>query len=207
MKLSGKGAACLTASVISLAACAPHSFGTAATGFAFPQTKNAYIALGSSNIFVTRNAAAVVIAPGVAATNAHNSNVVDPASVIGEADGYDLLYFHTARMAALPTAAPFDGETVTAYGQGADGSLRVSTGIVRKFWPAAFGYVADAGPGFSGGPVLDAKTGALVGITYGYIDNANPAGRLMVAYNMAFVGSEYAGLKTALAATSARNNR
>jgi hypothetical protein len=187
----------MLAVALGLSGCGGESYGTAANGFFMPQISDAYIPLHHGNIFVgDGNAAAVVIAPGVAVTNAHNANIVDEASVIGGPRDYDLLYFHTAKTATLPTGMPTDGEAVIAYGQGADGSLRVSRGVIHKFWPAAFGYVSDAGPGFSGGPVVDAKTGTLVGITYGYLDNADPRGRLMVAYDMAFVASEFATVKT-----------
>jgi hypothetical protein len=184
------------------------SYGTAASGFFTPQIGASYIPLQHGNIFAGEgNAAAVVIAPGIAVTNAHNRNIVDNASVIGGPSDYDLLYFRTERWATLPTATPSDGEAVIAYGQGSDGSLRVSHGVISKFWPAAFGFACDAGPGFSGGPVVDAKTGALVGITYGYFDQAHASERLMVAYDVAFVRSEYAALKAGPDPSPDRNNR
>ncbi len=192
---------------LGLSGCGGKSYGTAVTGFFLPQIADAYIPLEGGNFLGHGDAAAVVIAPGVAVTNAHNSNIVDSASVIGGPSDYDLLYFHTARAATLPTAAPVDGEAVIAYGQGIDGSLRVSQGVISKFWPAAFGFVCDAGPGFSGGPVVDAKTGALVGITYGYLDQTGSSDRLMVAYKMAFVTDEYAALNTASKRSRDRNNR
>lgn len=138
--------------------------------------------------------AAVVIAPGVAVTNAHNANLVDGGRVIGAAEGYDLLFFRTEKTATVETEAPQAGEDVIAYGQGAHG-LRQSYGKVRTLWPAAFGFVSAAGPGFSGGPVIDARTGALIGITYGYLDQ--DGGRLMLAYTMAFVMKEWSEVHTA----------
>ena len=192
---------------LGLSGCGGESYGTAASGFFMPQIGDAYIPLAGGNFFGHGAAAAVVIAPGIAVTNAHNSNIIDAASVIGGPHDYDLLYFRTAKTATLPTSAPVDGEAVISYGQGIDGSLRVSRGVISKFWPAAFGFVCDAGPGFSGGPVMDAKTGALVGITYGYLDQPDSAQRLMVAYNMAFVASEYAGLKAGPKPSPDRNNR
>ena len=137
-----------------------------------------------------------MIAPGIAVTNAHNANMLDPASVIGKVEDYDLLYYRTDKTATLPTAAPADGEEVVAYGQDTDGKLRVSRGVIRQFWPAAFCYVSDAGPGFSGGPVVDAKTGALLGITYGYEGDEAAKTRLMVAYNMAFVMDRLATIQS-----------
>ena len=197
----------LLALALGLSGCGGESYGTAAAGFFAPQIADAYIPLEGGNIFAHGDAAAVVIAPGVAVTNAHNRNIVDPASVIGGPRDYDLLYFHTAKTAALSTTAPVDGEAVIAYGQGIDGSLRVSRGVISKFWPAAFGFVCDAGPGFSGGPVVDAKTGDLVGITYGYLDRPGSPERLMVAYNMAFVTQEFADLKATSNPSPDRNNR
>jgi hypothetical protein len=57
----------------------------------------------------------------------------------------------------------------------------------------AFVFAGNAGPGFSGGPVLDAKTGRLVGITFGYLNDANGE-RQMYAYDMARVSAEFAAL-------------
>jgi hypothetical protein len=176
-----------------LGGCAEGSFGARAPGFEFPQVAQSYVPLHSRDwILGTHDGASVVIAPGVAVTNAHNANMVDPASVIGKVDGYDLLYYRTDRSAVLPTATPTDGEEIIAYGQDSDGKLRVSRGVIHQFWPAAFGYISDAGPGFSGGPVVDAKSGALLGITYGYKGDETAKSRLMVAYNMAFVMDRFA---------------
>src|ERR1700761_1998094 len=197
----------MLAAALGLSGCTGASYGTAATGFSMPQIGASYIPLEGGNIFSHGDAAAVVIAPGVAVTNAHNANIVDQASVIGGPGDYDLLYFRTGKTATLPTATPTDGEAVIAYGQGIDGSLRVSQGVISKFWPAAFGFVCDAGPGFSGGPVVDARTGALVGITYGYLDQPGSSQRLMVAYTTSFVLSEYAALKAAPKPSPDRNNR
>lgn len=129
-----------------------------------------------------------MIAPGVAVTDAHNSNLVDSDKVIGAVGNYDLLFFRTERTATIASAAPQTGEEVIAYGQGRHG-LRQATGKVKTLWPAAFGFAANAGPGFSGGPVIDAKTGALLGITYGYLDRDGV--RLMLAYTAAFVMEEW----------------
>ena len=126
--------------------------------------------------------AAVVIAPGIAVTNAHNANLVDPKSVIGTRRDYDLLFFRTPKTALPPTAVPIIGQGVTAYGQGANRELRVAHGVVREIKdcsgcpPAYFVFAGNAGPGFSGGPVLD-SSGRLVGITFGYKDQA-PAAHL-----------------------------
>ena len=193
------GIPCLAALALALGlgGCAIGSSGEAATGFFTPEIGAAFIPLHMASVFTDPYAAAVVIAPGVAVTNAHNSNLLDPKQVIGKVEGYDLLYFRTSKTATLPVATATDGEEVIAYGQGTDGGLRSARGVVNQFWPAAFGYMADAGPGFSGGPVVDAKTGALVGITYGYIDK--DGNRQMVAYKMAFVMDRLAALHAAAA--------
>jgi hypothetical protein len=181
---------------LGLSACSGVSFGMRASGFDFPQVAQSYIPLHANDWMLAKhNGASVVIAPGIAVTNAHNADMVDPASVIGKLADYDLMYFRTEKSAVLPIAVPTDGEDVIAYGQGADGELRVSHGTIRQFWPAAFGYVSDAGPGFSGGPVVDARTGALLGITYGYKGDPDAKSRLMVAYNMAFVMNHLAALQ------------
>jgi S1-C subfamily serine protease len=90
------------------------------------------------------------------------------------------------------------GEEVIAYGQGADAELRVAHGVVRVIRqcagctaPAYFAFVGNAGPGFSGGPVLDAS-GKLVGITFGYKDERHE--RLIYAYDMARVHAEFSAL-------------
>jgi outer membrane murein-binding lipoprotein Lpp len=144
------------------------------------------------------NGAAVVIAPGIAVTNAHNRNLVDPASVIGARRDYDLLFFRTSRKVAPATAQPVAGGAVTAYGQGVDGELRTARGVIRqvKASPGAtipdwFTFAGNAGPGFSGGPVLDAA-GRLIGITFGYKDSGRE--RLIYAYDMARVRAEFSAL-------------
>ncbi|MGN6149187.1 MAG: trypsin-like peptidase domain-containing protein [Rhizomicrobium sp.] len=181
---------------LGLSACGTGSFGTPAAGFAFPQVGQSYIPLHKRDwMLATHDGASVVIAPGIAVTNAHNAGMIDPAAVIGRVEGYDLLYYRTAKNDVLPIAVPVNGEQVIAYGQDSQGKLRVSHGVVRQFWPAAFGYISDAGPGFSGGPVVDARTGALLGITYGYEGDPSAKSRLMVAYNMAFVMNQLAVLQ------------
>ena len=52
----------------------------------------------------------------------------------------------------------------------------------------------NAGPGFSGGPVLDAS-GRLVGITFGYKDTGKQ--RLIYAYDMERVRLEFSALQKA----------
>ena len=142
--------------------------------------------------------AAMVIAPGIAVTNAHNANLLDPKNVIGVRQDYDLLFFRTPKSAMPQTAEPVIGQGVTAYGQGADGELRIAHGVVREIAscagctaPAYFVFAGNAGPGFSGGPVLDGS-GRLIGITFGYRDEGRQ--RLIYAYEMSRVRTELAAL-------------
>ena len=58
--------------------------------------------------------------------------------------------------------------------------------------PAYFTFAGNAGPGFSGGPVLDAA-GRLVGITFGYKDEGHE--RLIYAYDMSRVQAELSALQ------------
>jgi S1-C subfamily serine protease len=52
-------------------------------------------------------------------------------------------------------------------------------------------YDANAGEGFSGGPVVDAATGAVIGITFGFKDDKSAqGGRRMYAYDIALVLEE-----------------
>lgn len=184
-----------------LSSCGTGSFGTPADGFDFPQIAQSYMPLHSRDWMLgTHDGASVVIAPGIAVTNAHNANLIDPKAVIGKVDGYDLLYFRTTRSAVLPTALVATGQDVIAYGQDANGKLRVSRGVIQRLWPAAFGFISDAGPGFSGGPVVDAKTGALLGITYGFKGDEDAKTRLMLAYDMAFVMGRLAAVQSRAAA-------
>ena len=146
--------------------------------------------------------AAVVIAPGIAVTNAHNANLLDPKSVIGVRRDYDLLFFRTPKAASPSTAMPIIGQSVTAYGQGGNRELRVAHGVVREIKdcsgcaaPAYFVFAGNAGPGFSGGPVLDGS-GRLVGITFGYKDEGRQ--RLIYAYDMSRVQAELSALRKPL---------
>jgi S1-C subfamily serine protease len=188
-----------------LTACAT-SYGVPASGIAEPDIAAAYLPLrGRIHLGLGRAAgAAVVIAPGIGATNAHNANLIDPGKVIGQVSDYDLLYFRTQGQSVAATGEPVVGEAVTAYGQGIDDDLRVAHGVVRTITtcpgctaPAYFIFsnpkreAADAGPGFSGGPVVDAA-GHLVGITFGYKDEGGM--RQIYAYPMSRVRAEFSAL-------------
>jgi len=183
-----------------LAAGCATSSGAPATAIAQPDIASAYLPLHARVHLGLDSAdgAAVVIAPHVAVTNAHNANLLDPKSVIGVRQDYDLLFFRTAHSAEPQTAPVSVGETVIAYGQGADSELRVAHGVVRQIRqcagctvPAYFTFAGNAGPGFSGGPVLDAS-GRLIGITFGYKDEGHE--RLIYAYDMGRVRAEFSAL-------------
>ena len=182
--------------VLFLASGCAASSGAPATAIAQPDIAAAYLPLHARLHLGldTADGAAVVIAPGIAVTNAHNADLLEPGSVIATRQNYDLLFFRTPKSAAPPTAEPVIGEGVTAYGQGGDRELRVAHGLVREIKqcpgctaPAYFIFAGNAGPGFSGGPVLDGE-GRLVGITFGYKDEGHQ--RLIYAYDMDRVRAE-----------------
>ena len=93
--------------------------------------------------------------------------------------------------------SPWRGERVIAYGQGSQRELREASGVISALDESvaprcpdcktqrAITFDADAGEGFSGGPVVDASTGAVVGITFGFLDDpAGKAPRRMFAYDI-----------------------
>jgi hypothetical protein len=192
------------------------SAGQPSDGFLNPPLAAAYVPLdGAVDMFVDAHGAATVIGPGIAATNAHNADIVFDGATIGVSRDYDLLFFHTNRGPAAPEAKPWVGEAVIAYGQGADGELREARGIVRSLnAPVAarcpdcpiqqvLTYDADAGQGFSGGPVADAASGRVVGITFGYNDMKDGS-RLMYAYDISLIESEYSKVRKIPAQTAAQ---
>lgn len=199
--------ACAVAFAAALYGCG--SSGRPASSFVTPELQSAYMPLaGSAYAVLEGHAAAVSIMPGIAVTSAHNSNLIDKIAIIGISKEYDLMFFRVRGQVALPEREPYPGEKVVAYGQGGDDSLRMASGVVHSLKApvepncatchvqTAFTFEADAGPGFSGGPVVDAQTGALVGITFGYVDPGSGS-RLMYAYDMDRVKSELAQVRTA----------
>jgi len=187
------------------------SSGEQAAGITERAIASAYIPLsGSEDLLLEGHGAAIVIAPGIAVTNAHNANLLpDGTGIIGTSVGYDLLFFRVRNMSPPPPIGePLPTERVVAYGQGSGGDLRKAIGVVKwRVAPVlprcpkcpeqkAFAYEANAGAGFSGGPVIDAATGALVGITFGYNDEENSGiEKLMYAYDMKTVMGELARLE------------
>ncbi len=146
--------------------------------------------------------ASVIIAPGIAVTNQHNEMMVDKRSVIGAARQSDLLFFRVQGGTAPPHAEPEAGMSVIAYGQGAKAELRIAHGVVRQIVTTPgfaiarwFTFEGDAGPGFSGGPVVDMH-GRLIGITFAYKEESGGR-RLIYAYDMARVQAELDNLSAA----------
>jgi hypothetical protein len=160
----------------------------------------AYIPLhGSRDVILDSVATATVIAPGIAVTAAHAANLVPGNAIIGRSADYDLLFFRTDRQVAPPLGRVKLGAVVTAYGRGEAGDVREAAGPVRAVDApmtrecdgcapeTVMMYEAQAGRGFSGGPVFDRQTARLVGITFGYkdgIDPDHPEARVMYAYGM-----------------------
>jgi hypothetical protein len=189
---------------LALSACSTGS-GERAAGFVTAQVQSAYLPVeGRTYLLVADHAAAFVFAPGVAVTNAHNSDFLH-APVIATSRNYDVLFFRTGRVASPTFGTPSAGEHVIAYGQGLNGELRQATGVVRVLdspvearctgclLQSAFTYDANAGPGFSGGPVVDAVSGAIIGMTFGYVGDKGH--RLMYAYPMSRLRNEFATLQ------------
>jgi S1-C subfamily serine protease len=172
--------------------------------FVTPELNDAYIPLYTGTIIgSSRFAAAVVVAPNVAVTNDHNLNLLSEETVLARSPAHDLLFFRTDRSRVPLTGEPRVGQVIIAYGQ--DGRTRrvEARGIVRQLDARArarcegcperpaITYDAEAGEGFSGGPVVDAMTGAVVGITVGYLDGAaEDGGRRMYAVDINFVLAE-----------------
>ena len=185
-----------------LAGCATPS-GVPAAQISEPGIAAAYMPLAARiHLGMDRAAgAAVVIEPGIAVTNAHNANLIDPKNVIGVAIQSDLMFFRAGGATPPLTAAPVGGEAITAYGQDLDGKLRLAHGVVSQIartpgYDASpyFIFTGNAGPGFSGGPVVDGS-GKLIGITFGYKDQGGK--RLIYAYDVARVLAELSRVENA----------
>jgi hypothetical protein len=184
-----------------VAGCA--SAGVPSSGIANGAVKDAYLPLSHWSLdfkaLSTQHGAAFVVAPHVAVTNAHNANLLPPDAILATSD-FDLLFFRTDKLTPPFFAQPSLGEPVIAYGNGTSGELRQAEGRVRALGEyvaplcpdcraqQALVFDANAGVGFSGGPVVDSGTGAVLGIVFGYRDA--PDGRLMYAYDIASVMAE-----------------
>ncbi len=184
-----------------------YSTGVPARSFVNQDVARAYIPLGNITYYLEKHSgAAFVVAPGIAVTNAHNADYLDADfAVIGKSHDYDLLYFRVGAAVPPVFGAPSVGERVIAYGQGELDDVREAVGVVRQLnvpveprcetcmTQSAFTFEGNAGPGFSGGPVVDAKSGAIVGVTFGYVDQDGH--RLMYAYPMSRVRNELAAVR------------
>lgn len=171
----------------------------------------AYIPLAQREaLFLNRWAAAFAIAPNVGVTNDHNLNLIPPDMLLARSRDYDLLFFRIENRAPPTLATPRPGEEVIAYGQGARDDLREARGTVASLdeyvqprcsecrQQRAMIFDAGAGAGFSGGPVVDAESGAVVGVTFGYLDGkAAGGGRRMYAYDIDLVLAEMRKLLSA----------
>src|SRR3569623_858210 len=184
-------------SVLLLTGCASSS-GAPVEAITQTDIAAAYIPLHSGSVLSHAEGAAIVIAPGIAVTNGHNRNLVPPERMIGEARDYDLLFFHELRDVRVASAEPELGAIVQVYGQGAGGDLRAAHGVVRNIQtcsgcvtPAYFVFAGNAGPGFSGGPVLD-PDGRLIGIVFGYKNEGSE--RLIYAYPISRIRAEFSAL-------------
>jgi hypothetical protein len=184
-----------------LAGCTGPS-GMPAAGFINSDVGDAYLPLEGPEYLVLRgDGAAVVLGGGVAVTSAHTARLVDGKLIIGVSAEYDLMFFHTdKKFSGLRTEAPRVGQQVVSYGQYETG-LRKAEGVVTNLdapvkaqcdacaIQSTFTFDGNAGPGFSGGPVLDAASGRLLGIVFGYVENSG-GGRTIYAYDMARVAAE-----------------
>lgn len=179
------------------------SAGRQADNFVDPRVMSAYIPLFRSTDFILGAwGAAVTLTPNIAVTNDHNLNLVPPGQVVARSRDYDLLFFRIEGHEAPKFGNPRLAEPVVAYGQGSLRDLRDAKGAVSQLNAfvaprcqtcpdqVAFTYDADAGEGFSGGPVVDANSGVVIGITFGFRDEGEQGTRRMYAYDMALVLEE-----------------
>ena len=195
--------------VILLSACASVPQGAPSSGFVDSHVAAAYVPLNERDWLLREHwGAALKIGPGVAVTNAHNANLVPKADVLATSRDYDLLFYRPSAVTNQDDWLRVQGarvavnDEVVAYGQfGKD--LREAKGVVRAIdgevaplcaecpVQRAIAFDAPAGPGFSGGPLVEAKTGTVVGLVFGYRDGeAADGGRRMFAYDMALVLAE-----------------
>jgi hypothetical protein len=180
------------------------SAGRASQGFVNTRLVSAYIPLFQRRMLIYgRWGAAVALTSDIAVTDDHNLNFIPADRVVARSRDYDLLFFRTDAHLPPEFGNASVGEQIIAYGQGSRRDLREAKGVVSALdefvAPRCSGcpdqramtYDADAGEGFSGGPVVDAATGAVIGITFGYKDQTGAkGGRRMYAYDIGLVLGE-----------------
>ena len=180
------------------------SAGRPSQGFVTTRVMSAYIPLFQRRMLIyERWGAAVALTSDIAVTDDHNLNFIPADRLVARSRDYDLLFFRTSGHEAPEIGNATVGEEVVAYGQGRGRELREAKGVVAGVdefvaprcegcrAQMAMTYDADAGEGFSGGPVVDAATGAVVGITFGYRDETGAHGRRrMYAYDIGLVLGE-----------------
>ena len=202
--MPGPGSRLFVALVLAATLLAGCSSAMRSIAFVTPELNDAYIPLYKGTVIgSSRFAAAIVVAPNVAVTNDHNLNLLSEDTVLARSPAYDLLFFRTERTRVPLIASPKVGQTVIAYGQDGKSRRREAKGVVRQLNARAralcaecperptITYDAEAGEGFSGGPVVDMASGAVVAITVGYLDGAaEDGGRRMYAMDMDFVMAE-----------------
>ncbi len=190
----------LTLSMAVLAACTTTEN---SSGSISARLRDSYIPLYKSSFLTNHYAGALVVAPYVAVTNDHNANLIPENIILAHSREYDLLFFRTDHQMVPPIGSLYVGQDVIAYGQNGRTHLNEAKGVVRSldtYLPErcpecrvqrAMAYDAEGGEGFSGGPVVDAASGALLGITFGFENGkAEGGGRRMYAYDMDLVMSE-----------------
>ncbi len=162
----------------------------------------AYIPLKRPVLLVSESdAGGLALGGGIAVTVAHAKRMLDPKAVIGTSTDYDLMFFRTERtQVRLATGTPRLGQHVISYAHYEDDVYRAQGVVTLIDAPVearcdscavqtAFAFDGNAGPGYSGGPVLDAESGKLIGIVFGYLDKPD-GGRLIYAYPMQRVWDE-----------------
>ena len=180
------------------------STGRPSPGFINARVMSAYIPLFQRRLLIYgRWGAAVALTPNIAVTDDHNLNFIPADRLVARSRDYDLLFFRTDGHEPPDFGNAELGEQVVAYGEGSNRDLREARGAisaVNEFVAPrcdgcrdqrAIVFDAAAGEGFSGGPVVDSESGAVVGVTFGYRDQSSPGGaRRMYAYDIGLVLDE-----------------
>lgn len=195
----------------------------AVAGTPLAATSNNYLAIVNGIGIFRGTGSAVILRPGLAITSAHvvegrqrltafSSQGPVELSVVGISQRMDLAALAAPECMGdeLPVRSPQPGEPVWAMGTTkgslapvASGRVEATTARVCLEAQSADGqfqqglmYAAKAGPGYSGGPVVNAE-GALVGVTegiytrmFGELPRAWPRLPRMFAYHAAEVASE-----------------